>query len=370
MIDWSHIKSTILSPYRSCLEATPQSQCCHAEGDVYIHTQMVMDALPLLPEYQSLPKRQQNMLQIAALLHDIGKTVTTQEVLGEIKSPYHAPVGSRITRKTLWLDYGMCGDKNLRQARETICQLIRYHSFPPHAIDAENGRLKLHRIAANSLLLPDFSIKLLCILAKADMMGRICNDKAEMFERIALCEELAKEEGCYEACYPFPAEYTRRAFLNGRDVWKGHQLYDDTWGEVIMMSGLPGAGKDTWIQRNCPDIPMISLDEIRKAEKISPTANQGLVVNIARERAREYLRHHQSFVWNATNLTSQMRESLVNLFETYRARVRIIYLETDWQKQLIQNASREDVVPTSVLTDMLGKLILPEAFEAERIIWL
>ena len=95
------------------------------------------------------------------------------------------------------------------------------------------------------------------------------------------------------------------------------------------MSGLPGVGKDTWIQRNAPDLPMISLDEIRKELKYSPTHNQGKVANLARERAKELLRQHQHFVWNATNITAQMRESLVALFETYHARVRIVYLETD-----------------------------------------
>ncbi len=370
MIDWNHIEQTVLSQYRDRMEATPQSPCHHGEGDVYRHTRMVVEALLSLPEYHALPERQRNMLRIAALLHDAGKVVTTKEVLGEIVSPYHAPAGSRMIRKALWLDHGMCGDKELQQARETICRLVRYHTFPPHAIDTENGRLKLHRIASDSLLLPDFSIKLLCILAKADMMGRICGDRAEMLDRIALCEELAKEEGCCESCYPFPSDYTRRAFLNGRDVWKEQPLYDDTWGEVILMSGLPGVGKDTWIRRNCPDLPMISLDEIRKAEKIPPTANQGLVANIARAQAKEYLRRRQPFVWNATDITAQMRGPLIELFETYRARVRIVYLETDRPTQLRQNASRPDAVPMQVLAEMLGKITPPEAFEAQRVVWI
>ena len=369
MIDWQHIKNSMLDSFRQRLEATPQPPHYHDEGNVLVHTQMVLEALEAMHGYQSLPEQQKNILYVAAQLHDIGKIPATKEIMGKIEAPHHAPVGCQMARETLWLDYGMCGSKELQKVREAICLLIRYHSFPPHAMDSEDSALRLHRIAANSLLVPDFSIKLLCILAKADMLGRICDDQDEMLDRISLCEELAREEECLDGCFAFPSDYTRRAYLSGHDVWKNQDLHDDTWGEVILMSGLPGVGKDTWIQHNIPDLPMISLDEIRKELKYSATHNQGKVANLARERAKELLRQHQPFVWNATNITAQMRESLVSLFETYRAHVRIVYLETDWQTQLSQNASRKDTVPTYVLRDMLGKLTLPEASEASIIEW-
>lgn len=369
MLDWQNIKSAISHDLRERMGQTPQPARWHGEGNVYIHTQMVVEALESLPDYQSLPEVQRNILYAAALLHDIGKIATTKEIASEIEAPHHAPVGSRMARELLWLNHGLCGEKEARQIREAVCLLIRYHSIPPHIIDADDGAWRFHRIASNSLLAPNFSLKLLCILAKADMTGRICDDKQEMLDRISLCEELAREEGCFEGCYGFPSDYTRRAYLGGRDVWKMQSLHDDTWGEVIMMSALPGTGKDTWIRRNIPDMPMISLDEIRKELKVSPTDNQGAVANAARERAKVLLRQHQPFVWNATNLTSQMRDSLVALFETYHARVRIVYLETDWQTHLAQNSGREDAVPTTVLRDMLAKLTLPEAFEATTVEW-
>lgn len=369
MIDWKLIRQNVVDKFKDRMIATPQPTKWHGEGNVYVHTVMVAEALESMEEYKSLPETQKNILLVAALLHDIGKVATTKETLGEIEAPHHAPVGSRMARETLWFDQGLCGGKEFQMAREAVCLLVRYHSFPPHAINDESGALKLHRIAANSLLVPDFSVRLLCILAKADMMGRICDDRQEMLDRISLCEELAKEEGCFESCYPFPSGHTQHVFLSGRDVWKNQLLHDDTWGEVIVMCGLPGVGKDTWIRHNCPDLPMISLDEIRKEKKIPPTANQGLVANIAHERAKNFLRKHQPFVWNATNLTTQMRESLVSLFETYHARVCIVYLETDWQTNLSQNANRPAVVPPSVIKGMLTKLNPPIPSEATSVIW-
>lgn len=369
-MDWNNIETTVLDRFEEGLRKTQQSSNYHAEGDVYIHTLMVCEALKGLPEYLELNEQQRHILIVAAMLHDIGKIPTTTFADGDWHTPHHAPTGSRMAREVLWKGYGLCGQIELMQIRETICLLIRYHSFPPVAIEQKNVRLRLHRMAANGLLAPDFSIKMLCILCKADMLGRKCIDQKEVLEKIALCEELAKEEGCFESCFPFPSLHTQRAFLSGRDVWKEQDLYDDTWGEVVLMSGLPGTGKDTWIQNNLSGLPMVSLDEIRRANKILPTANQGLVANLAREQAKEYLRRHRPFVWNATNITTQMRDSLIGLFESYHAHVHVVYLEADWQTLLERNRSREEIVLLSVIEEMLSKLVLPEAYETRKIEWL
>lgn len=83
-----------------------------------------------------------------------------------------------------------------------------------------------------------------------------------------------------------------------------------------------------------------------------------------------FLRKHQPFVWNATNITAQMRESLVGLFGTYHARVRIVYLETDWHTLQERNRQREEVVPLDAVEKMLGKMVLPETSEARRVEWI
>ena len=369
MIDYQNIEETVLRSFEERMRQTPQSPVWHGEGDVYTHTMMVVDALKNHPDYQLLTDTQKHILTIAALLHDVGKIPTTALIDGEWKAPHHAPTGSRMARELLWKEYGMSGAEEQIKIREAICLLIRYHSFPPHAIDKQDAKLRLHRIASNGLLVPDFTIRMLCILSKADMLGRKCRDWQEKLEQISFCEELAREEGCLDGCYPFMTDVVRRAYLTGQDVWKEQELYDETWGEVVLMSGLPGTGKDTWISKNLPDLPMISLDDIRREHHISPKAEQGLVANIAREQAKEYLRKHQPFVWNATNITTQMRASLISLFETYKARVRIVYLETSWSNQRERNNRREHTVPNEVIENMLGKLVLPEAHEARAVEW-
>ena len=85
---------------------------------------------------------------------------------------------------------------------------------------------------------------------------------------------------------------------------------------------------------------MISLDEIRAEYHIKTIGDQSEVIRVAQERAREYLRKKQSFVWNATNLTTDTRQKWVRLFEQYGARVRIVYLETDNETRKARNAGR------------------------------
>lgn len=367
-IDWQGIEAA-LSSFVIPMSRTEQNPEFHAEGDVWTHTKLVCEALVKLDSFRELSVEKQQAVFLASLLHDIGKIPTTRWEDDKWTSPNHTLVGSKMAREFLW-QLGFCGNPEKQQRRETVCNLIRYHSFPPHAIDDPDGKRKLMAIAANGQNCPMFTIKLLCILCEADALGRECADKAHMVEQIYLCEELARENDCYEAPFLFPAAYTRYGYLPGKDIAPELELYDNTWGEVILMSGLPGTGKDTWIKENCPDIPMISLDEIRREMKISPTDNQSKVLEIARERARELLRKQQPFVWNATNLSPMVRAKQIKLFAQYHASVRIVYLETDWQEQLRRNGGRPDAVPEEAICHMLEELIPPEGKEAHTVQWL
>ena len=358
-----------LTAWFSRMAATPQHPQWHGEGDVWTHTKRVCEALAGLEAFRGMKKQGRDALALAALLHDIGKVPTTRMVEGVLASPRHGPVGAKLARKLLWQDFGLCGDVDAQRFREAVCLLVRYHTRPPHLIEGKNASTFLLRLAANGELAPDFNARALCLLAEADVLGRESADGAEYLERIELARELAREEGCMDVPYPFCSDHTRRALFAGGSVWKDQALYDDTWGEVVLMCGLPGTGKDTWIRANCPDLPVVSLDDMRLELDVEPTENQGRVVQAARERAKALLRAKQPFVWNATSLTS-LRAQQVELFERYHARVRLVYLETPWEENLRRNGSRPSSVPEDVIDRMLARLEPPERFEAQRVEWL
>lgn len=370
-IRWEEIERT-LSSFVIPMSRTEQNPAFHGEGDVWTHTKMVCGELVRLDVFRNLSENRQQAVFLAALLHDVGKIPTTRWEDDKWTSPNHTAVGAKMARQFLWQELGLCGTPEKQQLRETVCNLIRYHSFPAHAIDDPDGKRKLLAVAANGHQCSMFTIELLCVLCEADALGRMCQeeqDRVHMVEQVQLCRELAKESGCYDGPFPFPSSHTQYSYLTGKDITPDLELYDDTWGEVILMSGLPGTGKDTWIKENCPDLPMISLDEIRKEMRISPTDNQSKVVEIARERARELLRKKQSFVWNATNLSPVLRDKQLRLFTQYHASTRIVYLETAWEEQLRRNASRPEAVPEKAVCRMMEELVLPEAKEGTWVEW-
>lgn len=368
-IDWAAVETTGLGTYTGAMRDIPQNPFYHGEGDVWSHTRMACEALAGMDAFRSLPEHQRQILFAAMLLHDIGKIRCTRMEAGRWISPNHSAVGSEMARQALWLNHGLCGTPETQAFRETVCTLIRCHSVPAHAIDAPDGERRLRAIAAAGELLPGFSLRLLCLLAEADALGRQCADRQDMVEKIQLCGELAKEAGCYDGPYPFPSACTRFAYLSGRNVLPDQPLYDDAWGPVVMLSGLPGTGKDTWIGRHCPDLPQISLDQIRGELGISPEANQAPAARQAQERAREFLRRKQPFVWNATNLSPMMRQKQLSLFRSYGASVRIVFLETSWEEQRQRNRNRAAAVPETVLTRMLEDLIPPALTEAREVLW-
>lgn len=364
---WAAWEKTAFGPTFAAMAQTPQDPQYHGEGDVWTHTQLVCRALE--EETRALPQRQREILFLAALLHDIGKVSRTRQEEGRWVSPHHSSTGARLARRILWQEYDLCGTPEKAAFREAVCQLIRAHSVPPHAISDPDGIRKLRQIAANGSLIPDFDLRMLCTLSLADAQGRICEDGQAMQEQILLCGELAKDAGCAASPYPFPSAHTRYSYLSGKNIQPDQPLYDSTWGEVILMSGLPGTGKDTWIRSHCPDLPMVSLDNIRLELGISPTGKQNRVVDTARERAKALLRAHQPFVWNATSISPTLRREQVDLFTAYGASVRIVYLETPWQEQLRRNRNRSAVVPERVICRMLENLTPPAAHEAHFVEW-
>ena len=368
--DWAALQETPFASLFSRMEKTQQNPAWHGEGDVWTHTRMVCEELAKLEDFRMLDEEPRQMLALAALLHDAGKLLTTRLENGVLISPHHGETGAALVRKLLWQEYGLAGTPEKQRFRETICLLIRYHTQPTHLLHTEDPMHRVRKIAANGKLCPDFTLERLCLLAEADVRGRIASDVQQLMEEIQLSAELAREAECLTQPCPFASEHTARAYFAGAQVWPQQALYDDCWGEIILLCGLPGTGKDTWIAQHASGMPVVSLDDLRRSMNVRPSDNQGTVAQAAQQLARTYLRAKQPFVWNATSLTPLLRRKQIQLFENYGAAVRIVYLETDWQENLRRNAERKYVVPESVIGDMMERLILPEAYEARRVDWL
>ncbi len=99
------------------LKNVEQSPIHHPEGNVWNHTLLVVDEAAK----QKRKSKNQNAFMWAALLHDIGKTSTTQVRKGKITAYDHDKVGEKLSKE--FLAAFMDDEKFVNE----VSQLIRYH---------------------------------------------------------------------------------------------------------------------------------------------------------------------------------------------------------------------------------------------------
>ena len=355
-IHWSALEAEF--DWLRALADCPQNPLYHAEGDVLIHTKLVCEALVAMPQWRALPPSQRSVLFAAALLHDVAKpAATTIAEDGTISARGHVMQGAKMAQRILWdlhVPFSM---------REAIVALVKYGSLPLWFWDKPNPERAV--IKASQVMRCD----MLALLALSDVKGRYCNDREQLIERIEFFREFCQENHCFDEPRLFKSAHSRFVYFQKEDGNPNYEAYDDTRFQVVLMCGLPGSGKDTWIQDNLPDWKVISLDKLRQNMGVEAGDDQGIVANEAKALAKQYMRSEQSFVWNATNLNSQLRGMLIRLFSSYQARVRIVYLEVPSKVLLQRNSSRSVKVPEQVLYRMKNRLDVPNVTEAQQVDW-
>jgi len=348
-------------PQLELAKVTPQHPVYHAEGDVWTHTMMVIEALLAMPAYAQATRAQQEIVFLAALLHDVAKCSTTviDPVTGAIGQPGHSRKGALDARLALW-DYAVPF-----AAREAICRLIQVHQVPFFALETSRRGVT-----------PEFTVRelswqvdigLLAMLAEADIRGRICPDPQRVLDAIELFRELAREEGCYDRPRAFVDDHTRVKYFRGAEAHPDYPLFQQPGSQVIVMSGLPASGKNTWVAKHHPQLPVVSFDDARQALGLRHGKNEGQVGDYAEERARELLRKGLPFVWNATHLSTLMREKTLNLLYKYHAQVELVYLEQTRKELLRRNGQRDTSLSNKKLQAMLWNWEIPLPQEAHLV---
>lgn len=341
------------------LENVDQNPKFHKEGNVLIHTKMTLDSLYKILNSNYITESASKNIIIASIFHDIGKTSTTiRNLNNELISPKHSLVGEKVTREILYKDFGEIISFN---DREEIVKMVRYHGLPLNFLNKPDPKKS---VIESSLYVNNLYLS---ILAEADVRGRICKDSNELLDKVELFREFCHENGCLKQKFDFLSDDSRFLYFNKNNNYLHFDPYNSNNFNVYLMSGLPGSGKDTYISKHLSQFPMVSLDEIRNHYKFKATNKQGRVIYIAKEQAKNYLRNEQSLVWNATNTTKFTRQKLIGLFTDYRAKVKIIYIESRYSDLLKRNGLRSEPLPKSKLEKLIKNLEVPALTEAHDV---
>lgn len=145
-------------PEVKALIGVEQNPRYHAEGDVWTHTMMVLDAAAKLRSKVEDPLG----LMLAALTHDLGKAVCTKRIDGVIHAYAHETAGLPLADALL---RRLTGEKRLHRL---VLNLVELH-MKPNAAAAMGSSVKSTNKMFDSAMDPE---ALLC-LALADARGQI-----------------------------------------------------------------------------------------------------------------------------------------------------------------------------------------------------
>lgn len=346
------------------LASTPQDPYYHAEGDVWTHTVMVVNELVDSADYAASSMEQRFILYFAALLHDIAKPSTTviDEVTGKIGQPGHSRRGAIDARIALWragVPFAL---------REAICRIITVHQLPFFAIAGNKGGQSPEFLIRK--LSHELDLRLLSAVAEADMRGRSYVGKADCLVDIELFREMARDEGCYGRPREFANLDTQVAYFRGAAISPDYPFHANAGSRVIVMAGLPASGKNTWVEKYHPALPVISFDDARDALGLRHGDNAGAAVHKATDDAKALLRDKSDFVFNATHISDSMRKKTVDLLYAYDAKVTIVYLEQPEATLMSRNTRRDTTLTNAAIKRMLLKWEVPLPTEVHRVDYL
>ncbi len=165
-LEWLHKLGAIekLFPEIQSLIGVPQDREWHPEGDVFVHTKLVVDRARELID--DLSYSRQVTVMLAALAHDFGKPDTTEFIDGRLRSRGHEEAG--VPPAESFLDRLNVYTLDGYNVRGQVIALVREHLKPGEFYKKrdEVGEGAFRRLARRCE--PD----LLYRVAKADSLGR------------------------------------------------------------------------------------------------------------------------------------------------------------------------------------------------------
>lgn len=369
----------------AALSGCPQTPAFHAEGDVAVHTAMVVEqANMLLADHPALAALSggwgATILRLAALLHDVGKPACTSPVPGRpgrVSSHGHADEGAYMVAR-LFSTVPPLARLPLA-VRWAVHAAVRNHLWTYAADRVSAGAA----IRSAHLLDP----RLLAALWEADTRGRDCDDADELEHKVGYARLMLGDRGAsvpdpwphlddlgidpYADLTPRVRREFLRAVVHGRigDAGAAHAFLaarerSGSGATLTWLFGLPGSGKSTWAAQHAARTGAEVLRVVGRRRR-DRKANHARV----REQVPALLRDGRDVVVDATHVTRESRDRWLAHAETYGADVHAVYLDVDLPEALARQRSRPsaDAVPADVVRSMATVMRWPTPDEYGRL---
>jgi tRNA nucleotidyltransferase (CCA-adding enzyme) len=178
----------------------------HSEGDVWVHTMMVLDEAAKRRASAKKPL----VFMLAALTHDFGKAVCTQNIDGEIHAYGHETEGLPIIKNFL--------DRitNENAVIKYVLNLAELH-MRPNVLAGQKSSVK----ATNKMFDASICPKDLIFIAMADHLGRI-----------SLGESTSNDEFLFERLDIFN-KTMEKPYVQGRDLIEAGLAPGENFGKLL-----------------------------------------------------------------------------------------------------------------------------------------
>ena len=135
----------ILYPELDRLDGLPQDPGYHPEGDALVHSMLALDAGAAIADEEGLGSEDRVILLLACLLHDVGKTDTTETSDGRITSHGHDAAGADGAARFL------CRIGCPGKYHEAIISLVRRHMAHLNIANRRSVRRLARKLAPTTL---------------------------------------------------------------------------------------------------------------------------------------------------------------------------------------------------------------------------